>query len=189
MRKGLRWFSLIAAVLLLVAGCGGSGSSPALGENPKISGKIQNWSGSSGQIVAANIGGTILGRGTVSASGKFSLTMYSIPSESLLPLSPENTATCTTEVSNPNVRWISADFLEGPGGELVLLVDNTVNPKKVGRLVYVNGDVTVKSYGDCQYATDLNLKAGWNWTVQINYEDSKELVSKYPSGLKWVSLE
>lgn len=188
MRNQAKWLWLLALVLL--AGCGGSGSSPALGEEPEISGKVQDWSGSSGTVLAVNLGGQTLGEGTIQSDGSFRVQMYSLANDypsALTEISlSDSSDACVIEVSPSGVQWGMAQFLEGPGGELIGIVDDPLGPRKLGSLIYVDGDVTITSQGVCSIEWDLDLKRGWNWVVQTIADDGSSVVeSKYPSGMEW----
>jgi len=190
MRNRAKWFWLLALVLLV--SCGGSGPSPSLGETPEIKGKVQNWSGSSGEVLAVNFGDQILGKGTIQSDGGFRVRLYSVARDlpnALAEISlSDSKETCSIHVSPSGVRWTLVSFLEGPEGEIVGLLNDPEAPDQFGQLIYVDSDVTIRSEGECYITWDLDLKAGWNWIVYTINDDGEVMESKYPSGLRWYLL-
>ncbi len=173
---------------VLLSGCGLFGApSPALGESPTLSGTVQRWTGSSGKIVAINMGGdAVYGEGTIDSAGRFSLRLKSLKTEApglLEAIRPQEGA-CSLKVSREGVRIALVQVLEGPGGEIVLYVDRADKPTRFAQLIYADGNVRVWTEGQCPQTLDLDLRAGWNWVVA-----NSKLQTAFPAGFVWIVSE
>lgn len=191
--------AVFAAVLLglgwLLAGCGGMGlPGTSLGPNPTLKGKVQDYVGPKGELVATDMYMEyVFGRGEIRADGSFELKLFDLanmdPALPLQQMESFSTDSCSLEVSTGEVRWemLGHILVKGQGIRLYYANPELKNKNAYAVLFYADRDARVKTT-KCPFTWDLDLKRGWNWMMVYEKEDSlPDWKTEVPTGFKWVA--
>ena len=175
----------IPLLLLLLSAC----SPKALSQ---VRAQVRNWPGSAGRVAFLAADRTTLSGSTIDAVGRFTLPL---PSAAVLaplltdhlPADAPSTCRSTVRASDPAARFYLLDhisaFPAGDQGSLSLVSltrsDAPGNPQRVDQRLFIYATLPTLVQGELRchngrvttsYA--LNLKAGWNHTVNHQSLDS-----------------
>jgi len=176
--RNFGFVTVSSRVVALSALCGLSACGGGLGENPTISGRLENWdqgAGHSLQVVTATSPMVMIASAPIDEAGSFSITLPAGGGPKLGPFGREslcfNIPSCSVQVDVEEVNAVEVAFVI-PGVSAVQPQNRSTGTiTEIGAYFYVDHDITVtgqriETNFTFTYNFDLHYKSGWNLRTQ-----------------------